>query len=375
MELTKLIYIGRHGLRSPVVIPASYSHDWPGGKSQLTQQGADAQYAKGTAIRAADPEFFSRILSSPELIQVRTSNVWRTISSAYSLLCGVMGTSRPPLLSDLQGPDVVTALRRHGAIFRPLDRDVVYRAHFVDVSPGVGEIYKALLESAYRREAHYEKLIPVVSKFKSVWEFSPLHPVDYFGAFYLYDFLSSYRAHGKPLPQAFGGNVYAELEFIHHFFLYDLMFASEKVRRLANHFLCRDIIQTLTQDPKTPSFTLHSSHDTNIFSLTLALGYHIKTAPECSTGVTIRLYRSPVSGAQHVRLQLGSECTVLPEPRDIELHEFVKTLENESFPDGEEFGIRSGNAKFDFVRDYLNAPEDVAGGGGEESSLNKFKVA
>eukprot|EP00826_Nyctotherus_ovalis_P046465 TRINITY_DN5253_c0_g1_i4.p1 TRINITY_DN5253_c0_g1~~TRINITY_DN5253_c0_g1_i4.p1 ORF type:complete len:117 (-),score=9.09 TRINITY_DN5253_c0_g1_i4:45-395(-) len=100
MKLQKLIYVGRHGYRAPILIPKAFEKDWPG-EGRLTDKGARSQYVKGINIRRSNISFFQSVTNSVDCITVNTTNLCRTITSAYWLIKGIRGLSfKPPKRTD-----------------------------------------------------------------------------------------------------------------------------------------------------------------------------------------------------------------------------------------------------------------------------------
>jgi len=352
MKLQKLIYIGRHGYRAPIIIPKAYKKDWPG-EGKLTLKGASSQYAKGISIRRSHLPFFQSITDFVDCITVNTSNLCRTKASAYWFLKGIRGLNfTPPKETDIN--HMMDELKNFGAKFRPLSKDVVFRSYCGTVSPSVKQIYKDNFKKLCEARKHEDVINEVLKKVGNLWEIDQSKPIDYFSAFYLFDFLSCYHDHDMELPQGFTLDMLKSLKVIQYYSLYDMTLALNTVRRLNNHYLFKHLIENLKSN-KAPAFYYYSSHDSNVLSTLLALGYKTNEVPGYNEGLLIK-----VNDQQNVELEyknrninenIWNKKTVL-------VSELIELLEKERFKDDKEYSQYSGNIDFDYSRDYLNLKED-----------------
>jgi len=347
----KVIYVGRHGERTPLYIPAGLKKDW-GVDGVLTSKGEETQYKKGQYLG----EKYKDFLSAARVV-CQTSYLDRTIDSGYCLLSGLLGLpfTSPEVVSK---KDKISFLAKHGAKPRPWNVDVLYGGYLADLSPNSDVIKKELLESAREKKEHFDKLIPIMPVAAKVLEKKLSDPLDYFEIFDLYDLLECYRANGKAFPEGLEGEkLYKELVFVHAYLLHNLMFKSEALRRVTNHYIFKEFI-SIIMDKSEPTFHYYSSHDLHIYVIILGLGYDIKEAPPHTTGLTIEVYKS--SEGSFVKLDYKGECfnkKIFPslEGEYIPLEHLLDKLRTECYKDDEEYKKHSGNKDFDYIRDYVNA--------------------
>jgi hypothetical protein len=278
----------------------------------------------------------------------------RTIDSGYCLLSGLFEL---PFTSPqtLNRKDKIAFLAKHGAKIRHWNVNVIYGGYSPDLCPASDRIQKELLESAHEKKEHFDTLIPIMPIAAKILEKKLNDPLDYHEIFSFYDLLECYRANGKVFTE--GEKLHKELKFVHGYLLYNLMFKSEVLRRLTNHYIFKEFISIIT-DMSEPSFHYYSSHDLNIYVIILGLGYDIKEAPPYSSGITIEVYQS--SESSFAKLDYKDECInkkLFPslEGEYIPLEYLMDRLKAECYKDDEEFKKYSGNKDFDYIRDYVNA--------------------
>jgi len=358
MKLVKVIYIGRHGERSPLRMPVEFKKEW-GGNGILTPKGAETQYKKGAFLREKYADLFKRITETNIFCQ--TSNMDRTIDSCFSLLRGLL--AQPfALPSTLTKLEKVTLLRKYGAKIKPLTSDVLYRGFYGDLSPNAKIELCKLFEDATEKRMHFPELLPFIPKAHITIGLSADVIMDYWGMFYLFDMLQCYKANEKPFPKDFeDGEVHKKIEFIHYFILNNLMFASETVRRLANHYIMRQICEIIN-GPDNEAFYYYLSHDSNIFALILGLGHNIGEIPPCSSGITFEIYVDSTNGQKFISIDYNGKNLnkiLFPDIKTDLIPDKVlcEKMAKECFKCDEEYRDASGNKAFDYIKDYVNAPE------------------
>ena len=270
MKLTKIIYIGRHGERGALEIPLRYLKDWdqPG---LLTSKGEQTQYKQGQYLRNKYSEFLKSI---NERVFCQSSNMDRTINSGFCLLSGLLGLpfTSPSIVNK---KDKTIFLTNHGARLKPLSKDVIFRGYYQDVSPGIDSQYDALIKNALDIKDHFEELNPILPIAADLFKQNTKLSMDYSCLNCLSDFLECYYINDKPFPKGFeDGKVFDQLKFIHYYMTYDLMFKSDIIRRVTNHYHYKELMYIIN-DESGSLFYYYSSHDSIIFSIILGLGYNI----------------------------------------------------------------------------------------------------
>ncbi len=141
-----------------------------------------------------------------------------------------------------------------------------------------------------------------------------------------------------------------ELAFMHYYLLYDLMYADEHVRKFTNHFFFKAVINNLTKQQK--KFYFYSSHDANILSSLIAMGYIPKEVPCYCVDLVIYLYESESDKYVDVTYQGTS---IFSKPKL--MSEFIKTLLQNMFDSDEQFFKES---LIDGIKEkYLAAKTDL----------------
>ena len=149
------------------------------------------------------------------------------------------------------------------------------------------------------------------------------------------------------------------------------MLASDIARRIANHYMYKEIIRLIT-NKDDPCFYYYSSHDANVFALILGLGYNINEMPIHNSGLTIEVYES--SEGRFICLDYNGESlnkVIFPKLTTdyIPIKDLIELMEKECFNDDEEYKQYNGNKEFDYERDYVNAkPVDL-----DNSQTNEHK--
>ena len=90
-----LIELFRHGARAPESLIFDADHYWANGPGQLTPVGMRMHYVLGAAMRQKYPELLSKY--DPEKVYVRSSDVDRTIMSAYAHMQGIFQQTGPEM--------------------------------------------------------------------------------------------------------------------------------------------------------------------------------------------------------------------------------------------------------------------------------------
>ncbi len=332
-KLRTLIYLGRHGQRAPIRIPAAINRDWTG-SAVLTSLGENTQHARGQWLS-------QRLRSRPE-IRIQCSKHARTVDSAMCLLAGLAGED----FRSQSGLDILQKSKFLGNFGARLDsafNDRFYRSYTRQVSPGVGPIMKTLLKSALERKQHFAVLQPHLSGINAMFGLPQTTSIQtYEDAYYLRDILHCYHAHGLKLPVGFEDGVcYRALEFTDYFLSYDLRFISPTLRRLANHFIFTDLIHVLTERQTSPLlFYYDSSHDRSIYGHVLGMGYDAKTMPTFSSGLVIERFDDG-----SVNMELCGRCInryIFHGKEKGNVDQLVEILAKETFADEGEFVRATG---------------------------------
>jgi len=358
MKLNKVIYIGRHGERAPLQMPEKLEKEW-GGEGILTAKGAETAYKRGVSLREKYGDLFKRMTETNIFCQ--TSNIDRTIDSCYCLLRALLG--KPFILpSTLKKIEKVELLRKYGAKIKPCSCDVLYRGYCEDLLPNVKIEYDKLYKNAIEKRMHFAELLPFISCAKEIVELSEDQIMDYWGMFYLYDILQCYKLNDKSFPKGFeDGEVHKKLEFVYYYLINDLMFASETVRRLSNHYIFKQICEIIN-GPDKEAFHYYLSHDSNIFAMILGLGYNICEVPPCSSGITFEIYVDSTNNQKFINIDYNGtnlNNILFPDLKTVYIPDKIicEKMTKECFKNDEEYKIIGGNKAFDYIKDYVNSPE------------------
>jgi len=377
-KILKIFTICRHGHRAPLIIPPEYKNHWQN-PSYLTLYGSKNQYKNGQNLYERHLDFFNQ--KNPPKINVFSSNLQRTICSAYYFINGILGNNKFSEIQNIKTENAIKFLKKYGLSLKPQNKDFLFRSFHTEVSPASMNIYKEILKNAYKTRIYFPEIHEITKKAHNIWDFDLTKPADYFGCFYLYDFMDLYVKHNMKIPEKYDIGIYEKLDkFIHYLFVHDLMMNFEIVRKLANHVLFKKIIeisQNASFDNKK-EFYYFSSHDTNLFGVLKGLGYNPSKVPELSSHVTIKIYEKIANlpnkshfvdvefKGKNINLQIAKKS-------EISLPEFLQILQKGCFKNDTEFGKISGNPNFDYIRDYENIKE-MEIDENEIESLRKFKA-
>ncbi len=272
-KVKKLILMTRHGQRSPLIISSAEKY-WKGPAASLTSKGADTMNARGAALRSRFDAFFREKGVGKDSIRVYSSNLHRTVFSAYYFVHGMMkeAATSEPMASETEG---LTYLGQYKFARKPMRCDLLLRYINTGISRTITENCNAQNEKYKAAKLEFEAVKQVLLMLPAGQQMT-LDTLNYVKLFYFYDYLSTYVYHGLPLPGGFPQDRYQSIAFTDKL-LFEILFGAPANVRLANYMVAKEIQQILADD--SCSVALISGHDLNISSFLRLFGFIPKSIP------------------------------------------------------------------------------------------------
>ncbi len=259
-SVVKLIVMTRHGQRAPLIISDTEKY-WTCPAASLTPRGAVTMHSHGAELRARFPDFFSTVTPvAKNSVKVYSSNLNRTVLSAYYFLNGVFSAPAPTGEVVAAEKDALEFLGQFRFVRKPMKYDLLLRYFNTGISKTIQENLAVQNEKHKSAKLEFDFLAKLLPKLPAPHGMT-LGTLNYLKLFYFYDYLKMYLSHELPLPHGFSMEIVKGLEFTEEV-LHDLLYGNPTNVRIANYPLSLEIFEILA-DPAL-KFSLISGHDLNI---------------------------------------------------------------------------------------------------------------
>jgi hypothetical protein len=280
MNLNKIIFIMRHGHRSPVFLYNEES-TWKKRK-ELTEKGAEACFKTGQSFRTR----YCSFLETGYTTNIISTNVSRTKDSAYYLLHGIKNLK---LILEENKDAKLSFLKAHNIYIIPPLRDLIQKQDGPQPCPSCARYFHISNQEFQEKRFGYNHFEKYLSFLKQRCPFESDSPF-YMNLFFIYDFLLCYVDHGFPLPQGFSTQMFNDLKFAKNLVFYDCFLANKQMRRIKNHFLYKSVLEKLEEKDDGKKIIIYLNHDVNIWAFVLGLKYELTESPTYCAHITLEIH-------------------------------------------------------------------------------------
>lgn len=292
LKLRKVYYEGRQALRGNCML------------GQLTGRGERQLNALGSQFRRmyVDTHGFMPAKMDPSQLKLRSTDVERTIRSAYHFLSGLYPDSQETV--DLE------------IVERQMDNSFPNK----QFCPYFGKALKDLRKEANYSQYYNKYLVPMEEKYSKLWKY----PVD---LTVVDDALRARFCHGFDMPPLMDKeDAHQIMHGVSH--LENMLQSSMFVHQLSVGSFFGDWIRNLELEPR-PKLVLYSNHDSTLRAILSAFQVFDDVWPAYASHLAIELWEDMSSGKHFVTFQYNGRVHRLREPCKSEFcffGDFVKLL-------------------------------------------------
>ena len=143
-----------------------------------------------------------------------------------------------------------------------------------------------------------------------------------------------------PLPFPLDVNLYNEIASINEFTLYDLMYLDKNFRKVTNYYffqyLKKLLISSQKNEASSKKFIFISSHDSNLISTILGLGFPRISAPSFCSDFTIETFEDKEKKL-YIECKYERETLSIGQKFTFPIDEFNRMIDKEIFYEEKEF--------------------------------------
>lgn len=271
------IDIVRHGDRTPLIASAEMEKIWPQGTGQLTPIGMRQEYDLGKRLRDfyVHQTKFLPLHYDAKTMEVRSSDLQRTLMSAQSILLGLYPLGSGPILAD----------KTHAlpSGFQPIPIHTVPAKQDELLIPGRDKKkYKEFLETYVYTDPVWIAKDTQLRPYYPVWAKALHAKIDHLSDLgHISDQLEIERLYHVPAPQ---GLQDSDVDTIIEAGIWDFVYISNKPE--LTPLFGQELAQLITQEmiaaakqEKPLKYRLFVAHDTTLVSQLKRLGQTIKAIP------------------------------------------------------------------------------------------------
>ena len=247
---------------------------WKTPIASLTSIGASTMSSQGKKLNAQLSDFFKEKTFNVETTKIISSNLNRTVLSAYYFMKGIfnIATKLDSIETEVNACEY---LNQFYFIRKPMKCDILLRYFNTGLSHTIHENILSQNKKHKELKTGFEiisKVLPLLPDEHSM----TMKTLNYHKLFYFYDYLKIYVSHDLPIPYGFPKELYEELEFTEEL-IPELINGAPSSLRIANYPLSLEIIDSLKNDKNI--FTYISAHDLNMSAFLRLFNFKVKSFP------------------------------------------------------------------------------------------------
>lgn len=279
----------RHGDRTPIGTIPKAPHSWAEGMGQLTATGMQREFQIGTALRKKyiQDNKFLPVNYNADSIYVRSTDVDRTLMSAYSLLVGLYPLGTGPILPSSDQPALPSALQPIPIHTVPIAEDIEF------IPPLDQKKWNDLLAKyVFPRTDWKEKTAELQPNFARWGQETGIAINNIYQLQELGDTLHIYEDNNIPLPEGMteedANKIIKSGEWV-----FTTIFKPQEVGQATGKQVLQRVsnyLQQVSDQKSALKFVLLSAHDITIVSAMSALHIPLSALPPYASDLNFSLY-------------------------------------------------------------------------------------
>ena len=272
-KIKRIIMMTRHGQRSPLITSKDETY-WKTPAASLTSKGASTMYLKGKFLYEHFKYFFENNKIDNTTMRIYSSNLNRTVMTAYYFVKGLFNIKTPCDLVANES-EALAYLNQFQFIRKPIKYDIVLRYY----NAGASKTFADNIQTANLNYKNKRLKFDLIEKFLPYMPSESRMTLDnlsYLTLFYFIDMLKIYLSHDLEMPYGISMELYRNMNFMIDLFDEIIYGASANIK-LGNYGLTCELEKILSDDKNL--FTLFSAHDLNISAFLRLFKFHVPEFP------------------------------------------------------------------------------------------------